>query len=316
MVKVIVGLMGGSVMGGAAKLSNAEQLRPFLSMLSAHKITEVDTARVYNKGRSEELMGEVSDTTNNFKIATKAPGFFAGSLTYDNVIKNCNASLAALKTTRIDLYYFHGPDSETPLEDSCRAINQLHQEGKFTRFGISNFNNEQVLEIVSLCKKHSWLLPTVYQGGYNPMFRAMETKLLHTLREHSISFYAYSPLGGGYFSKTTDQLRTPPAGGRMESMKVFQDMYVNDLSLEMHEQLQKACEQAGISMKEACLRWLLHHSSLNNEDGIILGGSSTEQMEENLNACHGGALPASLVAGFGHLYTRLVAERGVPAYSL
>lgn len=318
MVKVIAGLMGGSVAGGAAKLATAEQLRPFLFMLASHKVTELDTARVYNGGRSEELLGEVQDTvrSNHFDIATKAPGFSPGSLAYDNIIKNCNASLAALKEKAVDLYYFHGPDGKTPLEESLKAIHQLHQEKKFSRFGISNFSNEQVLEMISLCKQNGWILPSVYQGGYNPFLRTMESKLLPTLREHSIAFYAYSPLGGSFFSKTTEQLRTPPDGSRMHAMKVFQQIYVNDLSLELHSQLQQACQQAGLEMKEACLRWLLHHSPLDDEDGIILGASSHDQMEENLRACEGGPLPESVVASFENMWTRHVAERGLPAYSV
>lgn len=306
MVKVIVGLMGGSVASGTQKLATPEQLRPFLAMLNKHRVRELDTARVYNGGRSEELLGEVDDSLREYgmSVATKAPGFSGGSLTYDKVTNACNASLAALKQRKVDLYYFHGPDRQTPLEESCRAIDRLHREGKFDRFGVSNLHVSEVDEIVAICRKNGWLLPSVYQGGYNPLLRSMEPELLPALRKHGMAFYAYSPLGGGYFSRPAEQLRQPPAGGRMEQMQHFQMMYVNDLTMKLHGELDEACKKERITMKEAALRWLLHHSPLGEDDGVILGGSSSEQMEENLTACEAGPLPKSIVDSFESMWAQ------------
>lgn len=306
MVKIIVGLMGGSVASGSTKLSNPEQLRPFLSMLKTHAVRELDTARVYNGGKSEALLGEIPEANHDFAIATKAPGFSPGSLTYDKVIAACNASLQALRQDKIDLYYFHGPDRQTPLEESCRAINDLHQAGKFTRFGVSNFRAEEVEDIYSICKRNGWVRPTVYQGGYNPLTRLGESKLFPTLRKLNIAFYAYSPLAGGYFSRPGNELREPPAGGRMDEMKVFKSMYVTEASLKLHEELSGVCEESGVTMKAATLRWLMHHSVLGQEDGVILGGSSEVQMEENIKACEEGPLPEGVREAFEGLYGKSV----------
>jgi aflatoxin B1 aldehyde reductase len=300
MVKVIAGLMGSSVASGSSRVATPEQLRSFLSMLDKHNVRELDTARVYNNGKSEECLGQIVDTVsaNHFCVATKAPGFSPGSLAYDNVMRACKDSLAALKQPRLDLYYFHGPDRQTPLEESCRAINQLHQEGLFDRFGVSNFHVDEVTEIVNICRKNGWILPSVYQGGYNPLSRGMETDLLPALRKYGMAFYAYSPLGGGFFSRPIEQLRSPPAGGRMDQMKVFQMIYVNDLSLKLLQTLTETCDKEGLTVHESTLRWMMHHSLLQKEDGIILGGSSEEQMEQNLQACEGGSLPKTIVDCF------------------
>ncbi|GAB7346959.1 hypothetical protein MBLNU459_g2014t2 [Dothideomycetes sp. NU459] len=285
-------------------MATPEQLRPFLSMLSKHNVDELDTARVYNGGQSEQLLGQAVDTvkTHGFRIATKAPGFSPSTLTYDNIIRACKDSLAALKQPKFDLYYFHGPDRQTPLEESCRAINQLHQEGLFDRFGVSNFRVDEVTEVVTICRKNGWILPSVYQGGYNPLLRTMEAELLPALRKYGIAFYAYSPLGGGFFSRPADELRLPPAGGRMDQMKHFQMMYVNDLSLKLLDALTTTCENEGLTVQEATLRWLVHHSPLQAEDGIILGGSSEQQMEQNLKACEGGSLPKPVVDSFEDMW--------------
>ncbi|EME88036.1 uncharacterized protein MYCFIDRAFT_26489 [Pseudocercospora fijiensis CIRAD86] len=306
--------MGSSVQGGSQKLATPEQLRPFLELLRKHNVKELDTARVYNGGKSEELLGEIPEAQKDFDIATKAPGFSPGSLTYDKVIENANASLAALKMKRIPLYYFHGPDRQTSLEESCRAINDLHQQGKIERFGISNFRNSEVEECYDVCKNNGWVLPTVYQGGYNPLSRTGEKQLFPVLRKLGISFYAYSPLAAGFFSRTTEQHRNPPAGGRYDQMKFVKDMFVNETTLKLHDMLTEACEKQNLALKEATLRFMMHHSALGPEDGVILGASSVEQMEENLAACEGGVLPESVVAAFESLWTQYTEAGYDPSY--
>lgn len=316
MVKIIAGLMGSSVASGSTKLSGQEQLRSFLKTLKTRSIKELDTARVYNAGKSEEDLGSVPEAQNDFTIATKAPGFSPGSLAFQKVIDNCNTSLAALKQKKLDLYYFHGPDRKTPLEESLRAVDQLHREGKFARFGVSNYHVTEVEEILQLCAKHDFVRPSVYQGGYNALFRAGEKELFPLLRQHNIAFYAYSPLAGGYFSRPATDLRKPPPGSRMDQMAVFSAMYVNDLSLDIHEQLSKTCKEAGLSLKEATLRWIMHHSILGQEDGVILGASSTDQMEENINACEGGQLPEGVVDAFEQAWTRFSSAGYSEHYSI
>lgn len=316
MVKIIAGLMGSSAASGSTKHAGQEQLRSFLRTLNIRNIKDLDTARVYNAGKSEEDLGSVPEAQKDFSIATKAPGFSPGSLAFQKVIDNCNASLAALKQQKLDLYYFHGPDRKTPLVESLRAVDQLHREGKFARFGVSNYHVTEVEEILQLCAKHDFVRPSVYQGGYNALFRAGEKELFPLLRQHNIAFYAYSPLAGGYFSRPAADLRKPPPGSRMDQMAVFSAMYVNDLSLDIHEQLSQSCKEAGLSLKEATLRWIVHHSVLGKDDGVILGASSTEQMEENITACEGGKLPEDVVAAFEQAWIRFSSAGFSKHYSI
>lgn len=316
MVKIIAGLMGSSVASGSTKLSGHEQLRSLLGALKQQNVRELDTARVYNAGKSEEDLGSVSDAQRDFTIATKAPGFSPGTLTFQNIIKNCNASLAALKRDKLDLYYFHGPDRQTPLEESLRAINQLYQDGKVSRFGVSNYHATEVEEILRLCTEHNFIRPSVYQGGYNALFRAGERELFPLLRQHNIAFYAYSPLAGGFFSRPASELRIPPSGSRMDQMQVFSAMYVNDLSLEIHNQLSAACSAEDLTLKEATLRWMMHHSALGEQDGVILGASSLEQMKENVKACEGGPLSEEVVSEFEKAWDRFYGAGHSQFYSI
>lgn len=99
-------------------------------------------------------------------------------------------------------------------------------------------------------------------------------------------------------------------------MKFVKDMYVNDVTLKLHDELTQECDKHGLSLKEATLRWTLHHSALNDKDGVILGASSQEQMEENLQACGGGALPEGVVAAFEDLWVKYREAGYNPPYSV
>jgi aryl-alcohol dehydrogenase-like predicted oxidoreductase len=77
----------------------------------------------------------------------------------------------------MDIFYFHGSDRQTPLEEQRKAANELYQEGKFERFGVSNLLVDEVQTIHDICKKEGYVLPTVYQGGYNPLMRSADELL-------------------------------------------------------------------------------------------------------------------------------------------
>ncbi|ERF75058.1 hypothetical protein EPUS_04840 [Endocarpon pusillum Z07020] len=302
MVKTIVGLMGTSVASGSTKMSTSAHLISILNLFKSHNIHELDTARVYAAGKSEALLGECAPLSHSFAISTKAPGFSPGSLAADKIESNCNASLAALKLQKMDIFYFHGPDRQTPLEEQCRAADKLYREGKFKRFGVCNLRADEVVKIHQICSDKGYVLPSVYQGGFNPLQRRAEFELLPLLRKLEMNYYAFSPLGGGYFSKPVDELRDPPKGTRMDEMTVFKNIYINETSLELLGKLTKVCERHGIKVKEATLRWYMHHGPLGDEDGVILGASNVEQMEENLNACENGPLPEEVVESFEDMW--------------
>jgi len=88
------------------------------------------------------------------------------------------------------------------------------------------------------------------------------------------------------------------------------------MSLDIHEKLSGVCKEVSLSLKEATLRWLMHHSILGKDDGVVLGASSTEQMEENINACEGGKLPESVVDAFEQSWDRFSSAGNSQHYSI
>ncbi|UZJ53104.1 hypothetical protein CBS101457_002424 [Exobasidium rhododendri] len=304
MVKNVVGLMGSSAAKGSSLLSTPPQLSSFLSICKKYQVKELDTARGYNEGRSEEVLGQLKERSE-FKIATKAPAFSPHSLTYDKIIENCNKSLAALQVDKVDIYYLHGPDSATPLEEQCRAIGQLHKEGKFERFGISNLKDEVVTQVYEICKKQGTVLPSVYQGGYNAIHRKAEVTLFPLLKKYGMQFYCWGPLAGGALGKRIDEVLAPKEGSRYQAMPFFASLFLKEESVRAIKKMTKTCEENQVTLLEASLRWLKHHSPLGEEDGIIIGASTNQQLESNLEACQGGPLNEALVRAFEDMWTEV-----------
>lgn len=299
--KLAVGMMGTSPGKGSASMATADQIKEFLEVVKSHGVKELDTARAYNKGKSEELLGEVG-AREDFAISTKAPGFSPNSLKYETILSNSEKSHEALKQGKVDIYYIHGPDEATPFKDQCRAFGKLYNEGKFERFGVCNLGPSKVQIIYDICKKEGYPLPTVYQGNYNAIFRGPEEKLLPKLRELNISFYAWGPLAAGLLAKPIDDILKPKPGSKFAEMPVFGNMYLNDENVASLKRQHELCRRAGMSLMEASLRWMMHHAPLMDNDAIVLGASSSAQIDASLTASKKGPLPQELVDGFDELW--------------
>lgn len=301
MVKIIVGMMGSSVAKGSTSMATVQQVTSFLTAVKSYGVQELDTARVYNAGKSEELLGN-SAAQEQFAISTKAPAFAPGSLAEAKILENAQKSLTALQQEKVDIYYLHGPDRTTPLEEQCKAIGKLYQQGRFKRFGVSNISADEVQQIYDICRSEGYCLPKVYQGGYNPLARSAEVGLFPTLRKLGMSFYAYSPLAGGLLAKPIDQILTPKAGSRYDEMPVFGNIYCTEPLLKALKTQTELGEKHGISIMESTLRWFKHHSPLSAEDGVILGASTTAQIEASLQACEEPSLPQEVAEGWEKLW--------------
>ena len=303
--KIVVGMMGSSVARGSSALSTPEQVVEFLNVVKAHGVKELDTARVYNAGKSEELLG-AAHAQKDFVISTKAPGFSEHSLREANILRNSDLSHAALMQDKVDIYYIHGPDKSTPLAEQCRAFGQLYKQGRYSRFGVSNLSATQVQEIHDICVREGYPLPSVYQGAYNPLYRAPEEWLFPLLRKLNMVFYAFSPLAGGLLAKPIDDILKPEEGTRFREMPIFGDIYLKDANINALQKMNSICEREGVSMMEATMRWFMHHTPLTSEDALIIGASRKEQIDATLTACEKGPLPKAMVDGWNEVWETMV----------
>uniref|UniRef100_A0A8C7B5L8 Aldo-keto reductase family 7 like/pseudo n=1 Tax=Neovison vison TaxID=452646 RepID=A0A8C7B5L8_NEOVI len=234
------------------------------------------------------------------KIATKVNPLGENSLKPDSLRAQLETSLKRLQCPRVDLFYLHAPDHDTPVEETLRACHQLHQEGKFVELGLSNYASWEVAEICTLCRSNGWILPTVYQGMYNATTRQVETELFPSLRHFGLRFYAYNPY------KYEDKDGKQPVGRFFGNN--WAETYRNRFWKEQH--FEAANGGSAPSMTSAALRWLYRHSWLQGAhgDAVILGMSSVEQLAQNLAATEEGPLEPAVVQAFDRAW-HLVAHQ-------
>lgn len=263
-------------------------------------IRELDTAYVYNDGESERIVGRVLATLpeNSCRIATKVNPRVTGRLDRAAVLAQLEVSLERLQRDRVDILYLHFPDRSVPLEEVLETCHSLYVQGKFRELGLSNYPASLVEEACRLCRERGWVAPTVYEGVYNVLSRNAEGELFDTIRRHGIRFTAYNPLAGGLLTgkyRSADEL---PADGRFVQRAGYKQRYWKPRFFEAVATLRTACEQAGIPMAQAALRWLAYHSQMNAAcgDGIIIGASKPAQLAQNAQALGEGPLPSAVAA--------------------
>ena len=260
---------------------------------------ELDTAYQYNQGNTERLLGKILDGKgeNKFRIATKVNPWDGDGLKPDEVRNQFNTSLQRLQMEAVDLLYLHSPDIQTPIEDTLSVCAEFYQQDKFKRFGLSNFAAWQVAEVVEICRHKRWMIPVVYQGMYNALTRDVERELFDCLRNYDMSFYVYNPLAGGLLTGKHKALFESPPPGRFEYSDSYRGRYWKAEYFEALSRFTQICTQHQITPTDAALRWLVHHSRLSDAqgDGIILGASRLNHLQDNMAAVKGGPLPEEII---------------------
>ncbi|KUJ15262.1 Aldo/keto reductase [Mollisia scopiformis] len=310
-LKIVFGAMTiGKENTLGARVYTKEGANALIDLFQKHGHNEIDTARVYGFGTTEQILAETDWEKRGIVMDTKLYPNRGGPLsdmevydhTPEDVRRGLMDSLKALNCKKIDMFYLHGPDRKHPFEDTLREVNKLHQEGYFTRFGVSNYQSWEVAKICEICEKNGWIKPTAYQGIYHALQRSIEAELFPCLRHYGIALYAFQPLAGGFLTGryTRDQEDFEP-GSRFDPKKyqgtLHRGRYWNDSYFDALDIIKPAAEKHGLTIAEVAMRWIEHHSTMKKEfnDAIIIGASSTKHLEENLKDLEKGPLPEDVV---------------------
>ncbi|KAL2152753.1 hypothetical protein VTH82DRAFT_5938 [Thermothelomyces myriococcoides] len=314
MPRVILGLMTfGPDESAGARVTDVGEFSKVLDLFQSRGYHEVDTARIYVGGKQEAFTREAGWKERGLTLATKIkypiefgatkyPPAGQGGNTYEKVLESAELSLKELGTDSVDILYLHAADRATPFAETLRAINELHKAGKFVRFGISNFTAYEVAEIIMTCKHNGWVRPTVYQAMYNAVTRNIEAELIPACRRYGLDIVVYNPIAGGLFSGKIKSKDMVPEDGRFSdkafSGRQYRARYYRDSTFQALQLVEQAAEKAGLTVIETALRWLVHHSALkvkDGNDGVIIGVSRLEQLDENLTHLEKGPLPEEVV---------------------
>ena len=283
-------------------------------MFQKHGHSEIDTARNYGAGSTEEYLAQANWQERGLVMETKLYPTKGRNMAWvtpeiwthepKDVRAGLMASLKALKADKIDMFYLHAPDRNTPLEDTLAEVDKLHREGYFQRFGISNFMSWEVAKLCEICEKNGYIKPSAYQALYNAYQRSIEAELVPCLRYYDIGVYAFQPLAAGFLTsryQRNQKQEDYEVGSRFDprnnSNMFYHDRYLNDRYFDALELLRSICKKYGLTEAECGLRWMVHHSVLKKElkDALIIGASSAAQLDQNLLDVEKGSLPDEIV---------------------
>ncbi len=292
-------IAGAAPLGTRPPYETDESVSKFLDILKKHNVTHVDSAQVY--GNSEAVLGRVH-AGDSFTIDTKwgdMKGFTnPGTVwaTADFISTTAEKSIERLAVPQVDVFYLHFPDKATPIATTVDAIDAVYRKGLFRRFGLSNFDAAAVQEVYDYAKANGRVLPTVYQGQYNPIYRQDETLLFPTLRKLGIAYRAYSPLAGGLLTKTAEDFHS--GKGRFNEGGLYHSIYNKPGYINSLAAWADAAAAEGVSGGELSYRWVAWHSTLSdaNGDGLIIGAREHAQLEETLSWIAKGPLSNTAVA--------------------
>ena len=205
-----------------------------------------DTANVYTGGRSEEILGKLVGPERDQVIVASKVHFPTGSdrnergLSRRNIMLSVDASLRRLNTDRIDLYYLHGYDPLTPIEEPLRALADLVAQGKILYPGVSNWSAWQIARALGICERHGWPRFECIQPMYNLVKRQAEVEVLPLALAEKMGVASYSPAGGGLLTGKYSKTQRPEHG-RLQDNKMYTARYGDPLYFEIAEKFSGVC---------------------------------------------------------------------------
>ncbi len=252
-----------------------------------------DTANAYGRGETEVIVGRALKPfrRDTFVLATKLfwpfqqdwpfPGANDRGLSRKHIFEQCHASLKRLDTDYLDLYQCHRFDEETPLPETCRAMNDIIDQGKALYWGVSEWNAEQIDEAVGICEEHGWHRPVSNQPLYNMLERHWEPEVFPMCERHGMGIVNFSPLCEGLL--TGKYLEGVPEGSRAADEKLgqFISPRLTEENMARVKKLKELADGMGTSLAALALAWCLRRSELTS---TIIGASKPEQIKENVQA--------------------------------
>jgi aryl-alcohol dehydrogenase-like predicted oxidoreductase len=249
-------------------------------------INFIDTAAMYARGRSEEIIGKaIKGKRDQVVLATKfghvaslSPREAGGSRGY--IFKAIDQTLRRLDTDYLDLYYLHYPDALTPIEETLHAMNDLIRTGKVRYIACSNFAAWQLAE-AALTARALKLEPFIaVQMRYNLLDRAIEREIVPCCKKYGIGVVPWGPLASGFLTGKYRKGEKPTSGRLANPPPIYGDV-LTETNFDKLARLQAFAAERGHGVSELAIAWLLSHSWLGS---VIAGATNPEQLAANAAA--------------------------------
>ena len=248
----------------------------------------IDTADVYNRGQSEEIVGRaIRADRARWVLATKVYQPMGSDpnqrgLSRRWIMQAVEASLKRLGTDYIDLYYFHREDLDTRFEDTLRTVGDLIGAGKIRAFGLSNYRGWRVAEFCNLCDRLGIDRPVASQPYYNAFNRMPEVEHLPACDYYGLGVVPYSPIARGILSGKYAPDAPPPADTRVaiKDKRMMETEYRPE-SLKLAQTVKRHAEQRGITTVQFAVNWVLNNKLVT---AAIVGPRTIAQWQDYAGA--------------------------------
>jgi aryl-alcohol dehydrogenase-like predicted oxidoreductase len=291
-LKVSVIAMGTMTLGrnpsGPVGSVGLEDARRQIDQCLDAGVNLIDTANVYTRGESEEIIGEaLKGKRDKVVVATKArfnmlglPN--TGGNSRINLIAECERSLKRLKTDWIDLYQVHQWDGETPVEETMEALDNLVRSGKVRYVGCSNFSGWHIMKALGAAREGGREPFVSQQIHYTLQAREAEYELIPISLDQGLGILVWSPLAGGLLSGKFRRGGQGPEGSRHFDRKWREPPIYDETKLyDIIDVLIEVAEARGVSGAQVALAWLLARPGVTS---VIVGGRTQAQFADNLAA--------------------------------
>jgi aryl-alcohol dehydrogenase-like predicted oxidoreductase len=245
-----------------------------------------DTANVYSQGRSEEILGEcLADCRDEMVITTKVfypmgKDINARGLSRRHIMLEVENSLRRLKTDRIDFYFVHLFDENTPMEETLRALDDLQTQGKILYPAVSNWAAWHIAKALGIAAKEQLARFELLQPMYNLVKRQAEVEILPLAVSEQLGVIAYSPLGAGLLTGKYG-VEKRPEHGRLVEDKRYTDRYADDMNFVVADRFTTYAVDHGLHPATLAVAWVMSQPAIT---APIIGARNGEQLEYALAA--------------------------------
>ena len=249
-------------------------------------INFIDTADVYNEGRSEEILGRLMrGERDELVIATKAyfptgagPNARGGSRFH--LVRAVEASLRRMATDRVDVFYLHRFDDVTALDETLRAVEDLVRTGKILYPAVSNFAAWQVAHALGVQRAAGWAPLVAIQPMYNLVKRTAEVEILPMAQSLGVGVVPYSPTGGGLLTGKYGVGRRPERG-RLIDTKMYTTRYADPAFYDVADRFTALAAELGHAPASLAVAWVASHPAVTS---VLVGGRNLDQLAPTLAA--------------------------------
>jgi len=256
-----------------------------------HRCREVginffDCADVYASGRSEEILGQlIADCRDEVVLASKVhfptgDDVNARGLSRRHITLAVEASLKRLDTDRLDLYFAHGFDADTPMEETLRTLDDLVHQGKILYPAVSNWAAWQIARALGISACEELARFECIQPMYSLVKRQAEVEILPLARSEQVGVVSYSPLGGGLLTGKYGATRRPESGRLVEN-QMYITRYGDPTYYEVAERFTIHAKERGVHPATLAVAWVMSHPAIT---APIIGARNVEQLEASLAA--------------------------------